>query len=310
MISNSKPLAVFLPDSGVPLRSAHRVLVNADIEARRIDSTDELAAVFDGVSTGLVFAGPESAGLLSPENSPTGVTAWIVADADHPQHFATAWQKSQIGGVVGRKDRDIRGWELLALAQRHVRGLEARPASFMAWGHSWAEHKVESTFHRRDILNEVEKFARHLQSGQGAQRSVLLADEMLANAVYDAPCDSQGHPKYAFQRNLDFELEVDEQPRFGIGSDGERLVLGIEDPYGRLERSHVFEGINRGLATGELNERQGGAGLGMMTMFRSATSIFFDVRAGAWTRVIAVVDLHQSVADRRKTSGSVYWAEG
>jgi hypothetical protein len=67
-----------------------------------------------------------------------------------------------------------------------------------------------------------------------------LAHELLMNAMYDAPVDAQGRPKYAADRKADIRLTDSERPSVRVATDGSRLVLQVRDPFGRLERRHVF----------------------------------------------------------------------
>ncbi len=54
-------------------------------------------------------------------------------------------------------------------------------------------------------------------------------------------------------------LEAHERATVQMGTDGTRLVLQVRDPFGGLQRRHVFDGLARGLA-GEMDKSHGGAG--------------------------------------------------
>jgi hypothetical protein len=102
--------------------------------------------------------------------------------------------------------------------------------------------------------------------------------------MYDAPVDAAGHPKYAGDRKAKIELVDAEQPIVHVGTDGSQLALQVLDPFGRLERRHVIDGLARGLSGGEMDTSHGGAGLGMAVCHNAASAMIFDVAPGGIRR--------------------------
>ena len=47
-----------------------------------------------------------------------------------------------------------------------------------------------------------------------------LAHELLMNAMYDAPTDSRGRPRYSYDRKQDIVLDEGEVPTLRLGTDG------------------------------------------------------------------------------------------
>jgi len=84
-------------------------------------------------------------------------------------------------------------------------------------------------------------------------------------------------------------------------------VLQIRDPFGRLERRHVFEGLSRGLAGGEMDRSHGGAGLGMTVCHNASTAMFFDVAANRYTEVTAVFELDVNLRELRTQAKSLHF---
>jgi hypothetical protein len=171
-----------------------------------------------------------------------------------------------------------------------------------------------SSFDRDLVMERLGDLVRtSLLDDRIADAATEVAYEMAMNAMYDAPVDADGHPKYAQDRQQDIALEDHEVPTLTFASDGSVLVLQIDDYFGRLKRTDVLEGIRRGLGARTadssyeiLNTRQGGAGLGLFRMFQLATSLMFDVVNGQYTRVVAVIDLNLRVRDRRTFPTSLH----
>ena len=217
-----------------------------------------------------------------------------------------------IDNVLGRKDFESapRSWEVLMLARRLVQGSGSPPplSAYLDWGFSAIELEVRTTSDRDAAVAQIQQFVTNLQVPKRvAEMFGELGHELLMNAMYDAPVDMHGRPKYALDRKADVRLADDERPNVRLATDGSKLVLQVRDPFGRLERKHVFEGLARGLAGGEMDNSHGGAGLGMMVCHNSSSAMFFDVARGRHTEVTAVFELDMNLRELRTQAKSVHF---
>lgn len=221
----------------------------------------------------------------------------------------------QISNVFGRADFESapRRWEFMMVARRLLRPADtgAPFSAFLDWGCSGFQERCTGTRHRDKLVQKVERFISHL----GVPKRIggmfsELAHEMLMNAVYDAPADSAGNAKYAQNRKAIVELHESEQPTLRLAADGSRLVIQLVDPFGRLQRKHVFGGLQRGLLQGgEMDTSHGGAGLGMVVCHNSTVSMFFDVVRGRKTEVTGVFDLDLNLREFRSHAKSLHFFE-
>jgi len=215
-----------------------------------------------------------------------------------------------INHVLGRRDFDSppRAWEILMVARR-LAGAVAPPLSaYVDWGASSLDLDVRSTADRDAAVHKIQEFVAALQLPKRvAEMFGELAHELLMNAMYDAPIDAQGNPKYAGDRKAEIKLADNERPVVRVATDGSRLVLQVRDPFGRLERRHVFDGLARGLAGGEMDQSHGGAGLGMMVCHNSSSAMFFDVARGRSTEVTALFELDMNLRELRTQAKSLHF---
>lgn len=232
----------------------------------------------------------------------------FVEESD-PTVFQIAHKDPRVLGVLGvpAAGSAPRSWELLAAASRVSRATMPVPSSTLSWGHAWHEVRLRSSSDRRAIVDTVERFCGELLTSRQAQGAAQLADELIMNAMYDAPLDVSGRQRYAHRRREPIELEPSEFPTFGFGSDGARIVISVSDPFGHLKREHVFGGIHRGLTTGSMDTSGGGAGLGMLLIHNTAKVLFIDVVSRQATQFTAVIELDLSTDKVRKQPGSVYF---
>ena len=215
-----------------------------------------------------------------------------------------------IDHVLGRRDFESppRAWEVLMLARR-LAGAEAPPLSaYLDWGFSAVELEVRTTADRDAAVHRIQEFVAALQLPRRvAEMFGELGHELIMNAMYDAPVDGQGHPKYASDRKADVRLADNERPSVRVATDGSHLVLQVRDPFGRLERRHVFDGLARGLAGGEIDRSHGGAGLGMMVCHHASSAMFFDVARGRHTEVTALLELDMNLRELRTQAKSLHF---
>lgn len=215
-----------------------------------------------------------------------------------------------INHVLGRRDFDSapRAWETMMVARR-LAGMGPAPISgYLDWGFSSIELVVCTTADRDASVGKIQDFVATLQLPKRvAEMFGELAHELIMNAMYDAPVDAHGQPKYAADRKADIRLVDHERPMIRVATDGSRLVLQVRDPFGRLERRHVFDGLARGLAGGEMDQSHGGAGLGMLVCHNSSSAMFFDVVRGKSTEVTAMFELDMNLRELRTQAKSLHF---
>ncbi|MEJ7598748.1 MAG: hypothetical protein WKG01_12640 [Kofleriaceae bacterium] len=218
--------------------------------------------------------------------------------------------ESGIDHVLGRKDFESppRAWEVVMLARRFAGPMHPPFAAFLDWGASSIELEVRSTTDRDVAVARIQDLVATLAVPKRvAEMFGELAHELIMNALYGAPVDAQGRPKYAADRKSDVVLEDAERALVRCGTDGTHLVLQVRDPFGRLERRHVVDGLARGLATGEVDRTHGGAGLGMLVCHNAASALVFDVAKGRSTEVTALFELDMNLREFRTQARSLHF---
>lgn len=152
------------------------------------------------------------------------------------------------------------------------------------------EVTIDHSRGRFDALDALRGFLDEIDCYRTVQPMIVtVADELLTNAIFNAPVDSSGTPKY---RNLDrrdsFALPDDERVTFRYACDGQSVVLSVNDQFGTLTRETVVSALGRGL----LGERAdvamigSGANVGLYMLAHSITQLIFNVKSGSRTEVI------------------------
>jgi hypothetical protein len=128
-------------------------------------------------------------------------------------------------------------------------------------------------------------------------------DEMLMNALYDAPVDDAGKPLFADvpvrERVL---MRADEKAVVQYGCDGDRFAVSVRDAFGTLRKETILFYLDKCLHAPEgeqIDRKAGGAGLGLYLICNSASDVSFHIFAGSATEVICSFDLSAQRAQLR-----------
>jgi hypothetical protein len=222
-------------------------------------------------------------------------------------------ETTAIDHVLGRRDFETtpRAWEILMVARRFVQPQAAAPlAAYLDWGFTALDFDIRTSADREAAVARIQELVGTLQAPRRvAEMFGELAHELMMNAMYDAPIDGHGRPRFAGDRKADIKLADGERPIVRAATDGSKLVLSVRDPFGRLERAHVVDGLARGLANGEVDRTGGGAGLGFMVCHNASSGLFFDVARGRHTEVTAILELDINLRELRTQAKSLhYWS--
>lgn len=196
-------------------------------------------------------------------------------------------------GAVAASSEIIDENELIVTCQKlYRRDIFGLDKYMTTWGIKIHEEEVDGTASKHRIVGKVEEFLGRLDCYGTVKNAVLLvADELLMNAIFNAPRDAAGQPKYAtWERSRAFMLEPHEHATFRYACDGRNIALSVTDRFGSLERDVIIKYLER-CFTGvpaEVEQKQGGSGLGLYMVFNSITQLIFNIQAGVATEVIAL----------------------
>lgn len=191
--------------------------------------------------------------------------------------------------------------ELLATLRKLERGPLFGVSCYLPWGVHVHEVRIAGSDAKGRALDRVAAFMGELGiGGRVLHRLQDIADEMIMNAVYDAPVGADGRPLYThLSRQTPVTLGDAEQCMLSFGSDGKMLALGIRDPFGALAvstlKGYVAKGLRRG--ADQIDQKAGGAGLGLYLQFDFMGSMVLNLSPGRATEMIGLLDIRGSFRD-------------
>ncbi|HHO54180.1 MAG TPA: hypothetical protein ENK18_25745 [Deltaproteobacteria bacterium] len=218
----------------------------------------------------------------------------------------------RIVGFLAWREVGIRPWELTYLVRSVLLPSETPPraAELMVWGSSSITWCPQTSLDRDAAVGAVELVAR--QFGVGRRLATLASDaahELLMNAMYNAPVDQWGKPRYEHDRGAEIHLADHEVPSLQLTVDHAHLALECVDPFGRLDRHHLLSGVLRG-HHGEVDHAGSGGGIGLFRLFSSASILRAEVVPGHRTSVSWIVDRTLDHRERYTTPRSLYFVTG
>jgi hypothetical protein len=130
--------------------------------------------------------------------------------------------------------------------------------------------------------NAVEAIKAYLLAAKFQSRMCAVVanavDELLMNAMFDAPIDDLGKPTLsATPRSTVIKLEGKHQVEMHVGYDGKYVGVSAVDYFGSLDKQKLLSHISKIYDKEEYKVRTvvAGAGIGLATVFRSGGSFFF-----------------------------------
>ncbi len=199
------------------------------------------------------------------------------------------------------KNEDFGADELIAPVRKIIHNDIFGLDKYLTWGVQTFKYVLNGSEDRHQPLKDVRDCLDRL----GANRRLsglaqTVADELITNAVYNAPADEQGRPKYASRsRTEPVNLLPDEAVEVSFATDGKLFGICVADPFGRLESHTVRQYLRKCFMQGEnqIDSKQGGAGLGLYYIFQSLNHFIINVAPGARTELIGLLDISGTFRD-------------
>jgi len=235
-----------------------------------------------------------------PELAQVPARAWIAVPGDEsaarPDVVAllldAGWRH-----VIGTP-LQMSGDELVATAQKLLRedlfGLE----KYVGWAAAVRTVYLDDATDRAAVVNAlVEGVGRAGLSERVASLASVIADELLANAIYAAPVTAGGaRPYLAAPRDQRRALKGRDAVRLRWASDSRHLAVEVADVWGSLDPASPGPLVARsarraGRVSGD------DPGMGMALAYACCHQLVLGVSPGKRTEAIALIDVRHRPAD-------------
>ncbi|HTJ44838.1 MAG TPA: hypothetical protein VL463_22180 [Kofleriaceae bacterium] len=179
----------------------------------------------------------------------------------------------------------------LKLMRREIWGLE----KYLSWGTEIREHVLDDAEQRVAVVERLDADVHAAGFGpRVAAQATLIADELLSNALYNAPVDAGG-ARYRgdVPRHGTRALTEREQVRLRYACDARYLAVEVGDYFGSLDRATILRCLAKagGRRVEKVSMDTRGAGIGLATVYGTCNHLVFNLDPGRRTEVIALIDV-------------------
>jgi hypothetical protein len=119
-----------------------------------------------------------------------------------------------------------------------------------------------------------------------------VSEELLMNALYDAPVDAQGNPVFADVDPHDRTQVRSPRPvSIRYAATDEMFAIAVRDRFGRLAKNTILAYIDKCLhSPNQIDRKTYGAGLGLYLVANAAATYVVNVAPGIATEVVCTFD--------------------
>jgi CheY-like chemotaxis protein len=205
--------------------------------------------------------------------------------------------------LIGR-DEAVDEEELVVTSAKLLKGSDLFGLEkYLTWGVPVREVAIASYDEKRTAIRDVTDYAREV----GCRRQLVarietVSDELLMNALYDAPAQRFGcRPLFQGKGRPGAGPVTDECATLRYACDGKNFAVAVRDNYGELRKSNILDHLARAKAEKGLprltGEEGGGGGLGLYFILNSVTRFIANIQPGRATEVICLFDLRVGTRD-------------
>lgn len=184
--------------------------------------------------------------------------------------------------------------ELSAMATRVLAGDIFGLEKVVPWGTRVYSMLVGDYQEKSLCIAQITEFAELMGVRRKYREAIeQCVDEMLMNALYDAPVDDQGKQIFAeIPTKSRIQLRMEQKVVVQYACDGHSFTVSVRDSFGTLDRATVMRYLWKCLhSEQQIDRKTGGAGLGLYLIANSSSRFLFNVLPGVATECVCSFDL-------------------
>jgi hypothetical protein len=222
-----------------------------------------------------------------------GANLVVVIPTSSLEHTVRVMQAGRVAAVLVADE--LEGAQLASVAHRLLFGDVFGLEKVVPWGVKVYSILVGDYQEKSVAIAAVSDFA----GAMGVRRKYREAveqclDEMLMNALYDAPVDAAGKQMFAdVPTKTRISLRMEQKATVEYACDGSSFALSVRDSFGTLRGETVLRYLDKCLNSDQqIDRKAGGAGLGLYIISNAATQFFVSVHPGVATEATCTFDLN------------------
>lgn len=168
---------------------------------------------------------------------------------------------------------------------------------YLSWGVDVQALQITGSRSRPELIATVDTQLEKLGVRRANRdRIKTVTEELLMNAIYDAPTDKDGKALYNHMpRTTPLSLKAEEQGLLRFATDGMVIAVSVQDPFGSLKSGTLLRYLENSYSAQQedinARENKGGAGRGLYQIVENSDLVVFNVVPGQKTEVIALFNV-------------------
>lgn len=180
----------------------------------------------------------------------------------------------------------------LKLLRNDIFGIE----KYLSWGIESRTVELDNALQRAETVDSLTADVRAFGLGpRVASLASLAADELLSNALYNAPVDAEGNNYRAGEPRDSFrELDAKERVTLRYGCDARYLAIEVTDRFGSLDRQTILSYLAKAAERGGVDKidfSSAGAGMGIALTYSCCNHLIYNLEPGRCTQAIGLIDV-------------------
>ncbi|MCB0356884.1 MAG: cyclic nucleotide-binding domain-containing protein [Bdellovibrionales bacterium] len=252
----------------------------------------------------IVFVNSEMIPLIGEFSNKTNASFTLMTSEPISEYIPKLQLLETLPNIVSRdpEDRYFTSKNIVTtvtkLAQGDIFGLE----KYLAWGVEVQTLTIANSETRSELNSTMYNYFKSLGVRSSRLDSVsMVVEELLMNAIYDAPTDANGKSIYNhLDRKIPVVLKENQYGKFSYATDGMFIGVSVADPFGALHGELVIdylESCYEGQA-GSLNNQKGGAGRGLHMIVEASDLVVFNIEPGKKTEVISLFHIDSKLSEK------------
>jgi len=185
--------------------------------------------------------------------------------------------------------------EMSVTATKLIRGDIFGLEKYLSWGVEVRAHTMADAAERPNLIQQLSADVHGAGFGaRVAAQATLIADELLSNALYNAPVDDKGvHYRSNEVRHGARALAGREPVQLRYACDARYFAVEVTDLFGSLDRKIILRCLAKagGRAPEKVSMETRGAGIGLATVYGTCNHLVFNLDPGKRCQVIALIDV-------------------
>jgi hypothetical protein len=183
--------------------------------------------------------------------------------------------------------------EFISSATKALRGEIFGLQKYFPWGVTTFTMMVKNYEEKGRALEIMMRYAQMAGvRGPVRDRIQLVADELMMNALYHAPVDETGQERFRGMTLKQLaQLSEVSAVQVQYGCSGQYFGVAVRDAGGSLQRDRALDYLARARGGAQMEQKQSGAGLGLISVLHSVSKLVFNLAPGYSTEVIGLFDM-------------------